>query len=56
MKDTYPAISLTRLCRLLGITRQAYYQHFWDVSDITVEHQLVLDQIGQIRKTHPVIG
>ena len=56
MKDSYPAISLTRLCRLLGITRQAYYQHFWDVSDITVEHQLVLDHVGQIRKTHPVIG
>lgn len=56
MKDIYPGISLTRLCRLLGITRQAYYQHFWDVSDITVEHQLVLDQVSQIRRIHPVIG
>jgi putative transposase len=56
MKDIYPGVSLSRLCRLLGITRQAYYQHFWDVSDITMEHQLVLDQIGLIRRIHPVIG
>jgi len=56
MKDTYAAISLTRLCRLLGVTRQAYYQHFWNVSDITVEHQLVLDQVSKIRQLHPAIG
>ena len=56
MKDIYRAISLTRLCRLLGVTRQAYYQHFWDVSDVTVEHQLVLDQVNKIRQIHPVIG
>lgn len=56
MKDTYSRISLTRLCRLLGVTRQAYYQHFWDVSDVTMEHQLVLDQVRQIRKLHPAIG
>lgn len=56
MKDTYAAISLTRLCRLLGLTRQAYYQHFWNVSDITVEHQLVLDQVSKIRQLHPAIG
>jgi len=56
MKDIYPTVSLSRLCRLLGITRQAYYQHFWDVSDLTVEHQLVLNQVNEIRKMHPVIG
>lgn len=56
MKDIYPAISLSRLCRLFGITRQAYYQHFWKVSDITIEHQLILDQVTEIRQTHPAIG
>lgn len=56
MKDIYHGISLSRLCRLLGITRQAYYQHFWQVSDITIEHQLVLDQVTEIRQTHPAIG
>jgi putative transposase len=56
MKDIYPSISLSRLCRLLGITRQAYYQHFWEVSDITMEHQLVLDHVNKIRQIHPAIG
>lgn len=56
MKDIYRAVSLTRLCRLLGITRQAYYKHFWEVSDITVEHELVLKQVNEIRQTHPAVG
>jgi len=56
MKDTHGAISLARLCRLLGVTRQAYYQHFWDVSDVSIEHQLVLDQVSRIRQLHPAIG
>ena len=56
MKDSYPSISLARFCRLLGITRQAFYQHFWDITDISTEHQLVLDRIKQIRMDHPVIG
>lgn len=56
MKDIYTSISLSRLCRLLGITRQAYYQHFWEVSDITIEHQLILDRVIEIRQIHPAIG
>jgi putative transposase len=56
MKDSYPSISLARFCRLLGITRQAFYQHFWQLTDVSTEHQLVLDRIKQIRMHHPVIG
>jgi transposase InsO family protein len=56
MKGIYRNISLARLCRLLGITRQAYYKHFWEVSDITVEHQLVLQQVNEIRQIHPAVG
>jgi transposase InsO family protein len=56
MKDSYPSISLARFCRLLGITRQAFYQHFWHLTDVSTEHQLVLDRIKQIRMDHPVIG
>ena len=56
MKDSYPSISLARFCRLLGVTRQAFYQHFWHVEDISTEQQLVLEQIKQIRQEHPVIG
>ena len=56
MKDIYRNISLARLCRLLGVTRQAFYKHFWEVSDVTVEHQLVLNQVHEIRLIHPAVG
>lgn len=56
MKDSYPGVSLSRICRLLGITRQAFYQHFWYVSDVSLEQQLVLQQVNQIRTIHPAIG
>ena len=56
MKDLYPAIGLARLCRLLGVTRQAYYQCFWALSDITVEEHLILKQVRALRAIHPVIG
>jgi hypothetical protein len=56
MKDSYPFISLVRLCRLLGITRQAYYQHFWHTEDISTEQEILLDKVKQIRQEHPVIG
>jgi putative transposase len=56
MKDTYPAVGLARLCRLLGLTRQAFYQHFWEVSDSSTADQLVLREVAIIRKVHPVIG
>lgn len=56
MRDTHSAIGLARLCRLLGITRQAFYQHFWHVSDCSTADQLILSEVARIRKVHPVIG
>jgi len=56
MKDSYPFISLVRFCRLLGITRQAYYQHFWHTEDVGTEQEILLDKVKQIRQEHPVIG
>jgi putative transposase len=56
MKDSYGRVSLARLCRLLGITRQAYYQHFWQQEATSIEHSLVLSQVVGIRKDHRVMG
>lgn len=56
MKGNYPAVGLARLCRLLGITRQSYYQYFWSLSDTTLEQQFVLKEVKAIRAIHPVIG
>lgn len=56
MKRDYSQIALSRLCRLLGVTRQAYHQFFWRVSDTTTEEGLVIAQVMEIRELHPVIG
>jgi putative transposase len=56
MKDIYTRISLVRLCRLLGITRQAYYQHFWQQEATGIEETLVLQEVVKLRKDHRVMG
>jgi len=56
MKDSYPSISLERFCRLLGVTRQALYQHNWHIEEITIEAELIIQQVMDIRKRHPIIG
>ena len=45
-----------RCCCLLGITRQAYYQHFWKEEANSFEQQLTLQQVRQIRRLQPAIG
>lgn len=52
----YTRISLVRLCRLLGITRQSYYQHFWQQEASGIEEALVLEEVISIRKDHRVMG
>ncbi|WP_345214083.1 IS3 family transposase [Mucilaginibacter gynuensis] len=56
MKDIYTRISLVRLCRLLGITRQDYYQHFWQQEALGIEDALVLQEVISIRRDHRVMG
>lgn len=55
MKDDYHT-SITRLCRLLGITRQAWYQHHWREEALGIEQQLVLGEVLEIRKSHRRMG
>lgn len=56
MKDSYTRVSLVRLCRLLGVTRQAYYQHFWQREVTGIEESLVLSEVLAIRQDHRVMG
>jgi len=56
MKDSYPHISLVRFCRLLGVTRQAFYQHHWHTQAVGIEHELVLQQVHLIRQDHKRMG
>ena len=56
MKDRYPKISLLRLCWLLGITRQAYYQYGWRSQVESIEEELILQQVLMIRANHRRMG
>lgn len=56
MKDSYPHIGLVRLCRSFGVTRQAYYQHFWRAETCSVEGDLVLARVAEIREDHRRLG
>lgn len=56
MKDTYPQVSLLRLCRLLGVTRQAYYQHFQRQEERSIESYLILSEVRRIRRFHRRMG
>lgn len=56
MKDSYTRVSLVRICRLFGITRQAYYQHFWQQEVTSIEESLVLSKVASIRADHRVMG
>jgi transposase InsO family protein len=56
MKDRHPKISLLRLCWLLGITRQAYYQYGWRSQVESIEEELVLQQVLTIRANHRRMG
>ena len=56
MKDTYHQVSLVSLCRLLGVTRQAYYQRLRRFEERTIESHLILHEIHHIRKSHRRMG
>ena len=56
MKNHYSKIGLGKFCRLLGVTRQAYYQHFWHQEQYVFEDELILSEVIKIRKNHRHIG
>jgi transposase InsO family protein len=56
MRDDYRGVGLTRLCRLLGITRQSWYQHGWREEVLGIEGGLVVDEVARIRQSHRRMG
>ncbi len=56
MKINYLHIGLVKLCGWLGITRQAYYQNNWDGISTSIEEDLVVRRVKEIRKNHRRIG
>lgn len=56
MRDSYPQKGLGELCRLLGITRQAYYKHARHIRRWQIEAEIVLKEVQSIRRAHPRMG
>jgi transposase InsO family protein len=56
MKERRPGVGLARICRLFGVSRQAYYQYTWDIKNRHTEHEIVLKMVREIRMDHPRIG
>lgn len=56
MKSGFQHIGLARLCAWFGISRQAYYQNSWKALDTTIEEELILQEVKQIRKNHRRMG
>ena len=56
MKIKFSHIGLARLCGWFGVTRQAYYQNSWKAIDISIEEDLILKEVQEIRKNHQRMG
>lgn len=56
MKTNFQHIGLARLCAWVGVTRQAYYQNSWKAIDTSIEEEIVIKQIKQIRLNHRRMG
>lgn len=44
------------LCGYFGVSRQAYYQHFWALIESSLEEQIVLKLVGALRESQPLLG
>jgi len=56
MKTNYRHIGIAKLCGWFGITRQAFYQNNWNEISETLEEEIILKQVNQIRKNHRRMG
>ena len=56
MKNNFSHIGLARLCGWFGITRQAYYQNNWEGISTTIEEDLIIKEVKNIRENHRRIG
>lgn len=56
MKTSFSHIGLAKLCGWFGMTRQAYYQNSWKAIDTTLEEELIIQEVKQIRQIHRRMG
>jgi len=56
MKEHHKNVSISVLCKHFSISRQAYYQHEWFLSEEVFQHGLIIDEVRDIRQRHNRIG
>lgn len=56
MKANFSHIGLAKLCGWFGVTRQAYYQEGWKGIEVSIEAEMLLKEVLNIRKNHKRIG
>ncbi len=56
MKELKPRVGLSKICRLFGVTRQAYYQSLYSAEFVDIEQELVIKEVLAIRKLNPKMG
>lgn len=56
MKRNHPRLGIGLLCRLLGKTRHAYYDHLWRKDDRVVKEDIVLQLVHEFRSSLPKLG
>lgn len=47
---------LRQYCRLFGVTRQSFYQHFRAKENKSFHNEMILQQVKMIREEHPRMG
>jgi len=47
---------LAKICQCFGVSRQAYYQHYWFLLDRSLEEQIVIKLVLEQRKAQPKLG
>jgi putative transposase len=56
MKRNRPRLGMGLLCRLLGKTRHAYYDHIWRKDNTVVKEDIVLQLVHELRASLPRLG
>ena len=56
MTEANGQVSISFLCKCFEISRQAYYQHEWQLSEEVFQCGILLEEIKEIRKRHNRIG
>lgn len=56
MKCKYSTRSLSHICSLFGVTRQAYYQHSWNIEEVSTCDMLIVKEVYRLRALHPQMG